>query len=234
MVRPAPAETQLLWDAVVERSDLEPTALALRDALSDAVEQGHWAHVATLLDRTDDDLPAALSPNALRAGDASGRAPLHHAALQGAHPDVVGDLVTRGAWRTLRTAGGETPEALARRLGHVTLADRLRPEPALALDEEVQADLETYLHALVEVRTRRVGRPFREPQLGPLLEYPAATLWVRVPGMYGGFSCRWVPESEAATSAPTIEVRSASRVVGGSGRTHHVTAEGVELVTRVL
>ncbi|MEJ2885520.1 hypothetical protein [Actinomycetospora aeridis] len=230
MVRPAPAATQLVWDAVVERSDLEPTVLALRDALSDAVEQGHWAHVATLLDRTDDDLPAALSPNALRAGDVGGLAPLHHAALQGAHPDVVGDLVTRGAWRTLRSVEGETPEAVARRLGHVTLADRLRPEPALALDEEARADLETFLHALVEVRTRRLGRPFRQPQIGPLLEYPAATMWVRVPGMYGGFSCRWAED----TDVPTVEVRSASRVVGGSGRTHHVTADGVELVTRVL
>ncbi|GAA4929728.1 hypothetical protein EV188_101377 [Actinomycetospora succinea] len=230
MVRPAPAVTQLLWDAVVERSDLEPTVLALRDALSDAVEQGHWAHVATLLDRTDDDLPSALSANALRAGDRTGTAPLHHAARQGAHPDVVDDLVARGAWRTLRTAEGETAEAVARRLGHVSLAERLRPEPAMALDDEAVADIETFLRALVEVRTRRLARPLRHPQLGPLLEYPDATMWVRVPGMYGGFACRWAED----IGEPTVEVRSASRVVGGSGRTHHVTVEGIELVTRVL
>ncbi|MFC5140028.1 hypothetical protein ACFPK1_17440 [Actinomycetospora rhizophila] len=230
MVRPAPAVTQLLWDAVLERADLEPTVLALRDALSDAVEQGHWAHVATLLDRTDDDLPSALSANALRAGDRSGSAPLHHAARQGAHPDVVDDLVARGAWRTLRGADGATPETVARRLGHVSLADRLRPEPAMALDDETVADIETFLRALVEVRTRRLDRPLRPPQLGPLLEYPGATMWVRVPGMYGGFACRWADDADE----PTVEVRSASRVVGGSGRTHHVTAEGVALVTRVL
>ncbi|MEJ2864312.1 hypothetical protein [Actinomycetospora flava] len=230
MVRPAPAATQLLWDAVLERSDLEPTVLALRDALSDAVEAGHWAHVATLLDRTDDDLPSALSANALRAGDRSGTAPLHHAARQGAHPDVVDDLVARGAWRTLRTTDGETAEAVARRLGHASLADRLRPEPAMVMDDEAVADVETFLRALVEVRTRRIARPLRHPQLGPLLEYPDTTMWVRVPGMYGGFACRWAED----TSEPTVEVRSASRVVGGSGRTHHVTAEGVELVARVL
>lgn len=230
MVRPAPAATQLLWDAVLERSDLEPTVLALRDALSDAVEQGHWAHVATLLDRTDDDLPSALSANALRAGDRSGTAPLHHAALQGAHPDVVDDLVARGAWRTLRTTDGETAEAVARRLGHVSLADRLRPEPAMVMGDEAVADVETFLRALVEVRTRRISRPLRYPQLGPLLEYPDTTMWVRVPGMYGGFACRWAED----TVEPTVEVRSASRVVGGSGRTHHVTVEGIELVARVL
>lgn len=170
MVRPAPAVTPILWDAVLERTDLEPTVLALRDAFSDAVEQGHWAHVATLLDRTDDDLPAALSPNALRPGDGSGTAPLHHAARQGAHPDVVDELVARGAWRTLRSADGETAEAVARRLGHASLAERLRPEPVTALDDEAVADIETFLHALVEVRTRRLDRPLRPPQLGPLLE----------------------------------------------------------------
>lgn len=223
-------ETRLVWDAVLERSDLKPEVLALRDALSDAVDEGHWAHVATLLDRTDDDLPAALSANALRVGDPSGMAPLHHAAVRGAHPDVVDDLVARGAWRTLRTAEGETAEAVARRHGHTGLAERLRPQPALPVDDETVADLEIFLRALVEVRTRRLGRRLRPPQLGPLLEHPEATMWVGVPGMYGGFACRW---SEAA-DRPTVEVRSWSRVVGGSGRAHRITAEGVELVTRGL
>ncbi|GAA4882306.1 hypothetical protein [Actinomycetospora straminea] len=229
MVRPAPAETRLPWDCVLERSDLPPEVLALRDALTDAVEEGHWAHVATLLDRTDDDLPAALSANAFRAGDDRGLAPLHHAALQGAHPDVVDDLVARGAWRTLRTADGETAEALARRLGRTELAERLRPEPA-AVDDETITDLEIFLWALVEVRTRRLGRRLRPPQLGPLLEHPEATMWVGVPGMYGGFACRWAED----TTEPTVEVRSGSRVTGGSGRAHHITVEGVELVTRGL
>ncbi|MHC1557771.1 hypothetical protein ACR9E3_02385 [Actinomycetospora sp. C-140] len=230
MVRPAPAETRLVWDAVVQRSDLEPTVLALRDSFSDAVEQGHWAHVATLLDRTDEDLPSALSANALRAGDAAGTAPVHHAALQGAHPDVVDDLVRRGAWRTLRTADGDTAEELARRLGHTELADRLRPDLALDVDDETWASLEIFLHALIEVRTRRLGRRLRPPQLGPLLEHPDATMWVGIPGMYGGFACRWAED----TAEPTVEVRSWSRVVGGSSRAHHVTAEGVGLVTRGL
>lgn len=230
MARPAPAVTRIAWDSVLERSDLPPEVLALRDALSDAVEEGHWAHVASLLDRTDDDLPAALSANAFRAGDDSGLAPLHHAALQGAHPDVVDDLVGRGAWRTVRSGDGETAEMLARRLGRTELAERLRPEPAVAVDDETRTDLEIFLWALVDVRTRRLGRRLRPPQLGPLLEHPEATMWVAVPGMYGGFACRWAED----TAEPTVEVRSGSRVAGGSGRTHHVTAEGVELVTRGL
>jgi hypothetical protein len=230
MVRLAPTEARLSWDCVLERSDLKPDVLALRDALSDAVEEGHWAHVATLLDRTDDDLPSALSANALRVGDASGMAPLHHAASQGAHTDVVDDLVVRGAWRTLRNGDGDTAEVIARRLGHVRLADQLRPQPVVEIDEEIVADLEVFLRALVEVRTRRLGRRLRPPQLGPLTEHPEATMWLGIPGMYGGFACRW---AEGA-SEPTVEVRSWSRVTGGSGRAHRITVEGVELVTRGL
>ncbi len=52
-------------------------------------------------------------------------------------------------------------------------------------------------------------------------------MWIGVPGMYGGFACRWAE----GTSEPTMEVRSRSRVTGGSGRAHRITVEGVELVT---
>ena len=230
MIQPTSVETRLVWDSILERSDVKPDALALRDALSDAIEEGHWAHVATLLDRTDDDLPAALNANVLRVGDPTGMAPLHHAALQGAHPNVVDELVARGAWRTMRTAEGETAEALAQRLGHTQLVEQLRPQPAVAMEDETQADLEILLRALIEVRTRRLGRRLRSPQLGPLLEYPEATMWVGVPGMYGGFACRWALD----TSESTVEVRSWSRVVGGSGRAHHITVDGIELIASGL
>jgi hypothetical protein len=55
-------------------------------------------------------------------------------------------------------------------------------------------------------------------------------MWVGVPGMYGGFACRWA----AASIGTMVEVRSWSRVIGGSGREHHVTVEGIELVSRGL
>jgi hypothetical protein len=39
VVRPVLTETRLSWDSVLERSDLKPDVLALRDAFSDAVEE---------------------------------------------------------------------------------------------------------------------------------------------------------------------------------------------------
>jgi hypothetical protein len=68
---------------------------------------------------------------------------------------------------------------------------------------------------------RLLGRGRRPPQLGPLAEHPEATMWIGVPGMYGGFACGW---AEGA-SGPTVEVRSWSRAAGGPGRAHRITAE---------
>lgn len=231
-------EIQLAWDCVASRADLNADVVACRDDLADAVEEGRWAHVATLLDRVGDDLPPTVGVNAIRVGDPAGLAPLHHAALQGTRTDVVVDLLARGAWRTQRTAAGDTARTIAVRHGHTELADLLRPQPLREIDDDLLLDLETYLRALVEVRTRPFGRPLRMPQLGPLLEHPRATLWASVPGMYGGFALRWADDAaddhDDAAGGAAVEVRSWSRVVGGSERTHRISGDGIAVVTRSL
>ena len=50
--------------------------------------------------------------------------------------------------------------------------------------------------------------------------------WFPIPGMYGGFSYRWAAES----AKPMLVVESWSRVVGGSGQRHHITADGCNLI----
>ncbi|WP_298575455.1 hypothetical protein [uncultured Luteimonas sp.] len=50
--------------------------------------------------------------------------------------------------------------------------------------------------------------------------------WFPIPGMYGGFSYGWAGQS----SEPMLVVESWSRVVGGSGQRHHITAAGCTLV----
>ena len=50
--------------------------------------------------------------------------------------------------------------------------------------------------------------------------------WFPIPGMYGGFSYRWAADSAESM----LVVESWSRVVGGSGQRHHVTASGCTLV----
>ena len=64
----------------------------------------------------------------------------------------------------------------------------------------------------------------RLPELEPLTESEHPEVWFPVPGMYGGFG--YVLEGEALT------VSSFCRVAGGSGMTHRVTADGIELLER--
>ncbi|MFJ4796325.1 hypothetical protein [Kitasatospora purpeofusca] len=60
------------------------------------------------------------------------------------------------------------------------------------------------------------------PQVCVLTELPDPALWFSAPGMYGGFGVR--PEEERGTAR--LAVGSHCRVVGCSGRTHHVTPDG--------
>lgn len=220
--------TELFWDCVTDRGDLTDDIVAARDRLADAARQARWVDVfAVLDDRTDPAPPGFLTINSARVGGRSEWSPLHQAAHQGADDPVVDEMVERGAWRSLRSATGETPADVAERRGHHRLAGRLR----VRLDErpiwDTQlADFETYLAALITVRTRPLGKSWRMPQVGPLVEFPGARVWCPIPGMYGGFSYRWLDPEDRRT----LQVESWSRVVGGSGQRHHVSGDGVVLV----
>lgn len=230
---PAPATDdaeppQLFWDCVTDRSDLHDEVVAARDRLADAARDGRWADVFSVLDeQTDPWRRDLVTINSARVGGRAGWSPLHQAAHHGADEGVVDEMLRRGAWRSLRSSDGETPADVAARRGHDRLSDRL----GVDLDERPSwdtqlADLETYLAALITVRTRQLEKSWRTPQLGPLVELPGAPVWCPIPGMYGGFAYRWLDPEDRRT----LEVESWSRVVGGSGQRHHVSGDGVVLV----
>lgn len=117
---------------------------------------------------------------------------------------------------------------MARRRVHQDLADRLEPPDRWPSPPDVVHALEEYLHAVIRVRADREVRAaaLRLPPVEPLFGMQEPWLWFPVPGMYGGFSLRLLrPGPNAA-----LQVESWSRVVGGSGQRHLVTARGVQLV----
>ena len=88
--------------------------------------------------------------------------------------------------------------------------------------------IERHLHELMRLRA---GNLIEEHGVVlPGLTAPADAIddpeWFPIPGMYGGFSCRWAGES----SEPTLVVESWSRVVEGSGQRHHITVGACTLV----
>lgn len=88
--------------------------------------------------------------------------------------------------------------------------------------------VERNLHGLMQLRASNLIEEHRV--MLPDLTAPADATddpeWFPIPGMYGGFSYRWAADS----TGPMLVVESWSRVVGGSGQRHHITAADSTLV----
>lgn len=150
--------------------------------------------------------------------------PLHQAAWTGASASVIRELVALGASRTLRTADGQTAHDIAIAHGHLSIATLLEPEILNPTPDDVLACLDRGLAGLVEGRIRpSLAVRVRCLPIVMLTELgPGTTVWFPIPGMYGGFAVR--------LEMSYLDVRSWSRVVGGSGQAHLVTERGATLV----
>jgi hypothetical protein len=210
------------WLGLVSRDGYDASTVAARDRVADAAGDGDWPALFRELD-------ASAQPdwvNASRLGGQTAFAPLHQAAWHGAPREVVEQLLSRGAWRTARTARRERPVDLADARGHAHLLDLLRPVVRHPVAPDTLAALERLLRPLLaEVSRGLTENPaVRPPELEILTELPEGRLWFPIPGMYGGADLR------LDAAGPALVVESWSRVVEGSGRRHRVTPEGTVLL----
>lgn len=214
-----PAMT-LTWHGVQDPKHLAAGHVLQRNSLADAARDGNWSLVLAMLDKD-----RTLSPNQWRPAGLSLYTPLHQAAWHGAPVEVVQRLLDLGAWRTLRTAKGDTALDIAQEKGHRHLDGLLTPNTPPRDDLAVIQWLDLQLAELVESRIRpQLDVALRHPSCSVLTEIPGRRLWYPVPGMYGGFSIQ-LRENH-------LFVKSWSRVVGGSGEAHVITQQGCFLVDR--
>ncbi|EIV94890.1 ankyrin repeat domain-containing protein [Frankia sp. QA3] len=194
----------------------------VRDRIADAARDGVWDALFGELDAWNFENWV----NSTRLDGHRGFAPLHQAAWHGASPGVVNGLLSRGAWRTLRTTRGERPVDIATARGHRHLVDVLRPVARHPLPAEVVVALERRLHPLLaEVSMGLTERQrMRLPQVEVLTEIPEGRLWFPVPGMYGGANIR------LETTENALIVESWCRVVDGSGSRHRITPDDTVLL----
>src|SRR3954464_14549295 len=87
-----------IWDGVTRAETLNPSVAAARHTLADAAKAYDWSMALALL-KQDTQLI-----NTTRPGGQSRYAVLHQAAHGGAPAEVVEQLLSLRAWRTLRTA----------------------------------------------------------------------------------------------------------------------------------
>ncbi len=194
-------------------------------ALADAARDADWSRVFRLLDEEPEGV------NWPRPGGASWYAPLHQAAWHGAPADVAEGLVSRGAWRMLRTARGERALEVAQRREHSHLVSVLTPKVRHEVSLPLLLALQRRFHDLIRDRAsddllRR--HRLRLPELEPLLELSEPVMWFRALGTGGLF--RFHLEGEGDRTR--LIVGSGSRFVEGSEQRHEITAAGVKLVWR--
>lgn len=108
--------------------------------------------------------------------------------------------------------------------------DRGTPETRptrLSPDEHQLVRIRELFHGLIRSRAREGGIPAPKslPRLDDLVVDAAKPMWFPVPGMYGGFSYRL----ENRGGRLHLVTESWSRVVGGSGMRHRITATEVIL-----
>lgn len=212
----------IVWPGITRAETLNESASVARTALADAAKSYSWPRMFELLAEH----PGLV--NYGRPGSASLYAPLHQVAHAGAPPAVAQRLIDLGAWRTLQNFRGERPVDLAARMGHAHLIDTLEPVYLRFVPSLELLAIQEHFHQLIQRRVEREvnKNALRLPELAPLLEIETPKMWFQVPGMYGGFNYELSPESPPSK----LMCESWSRVVGGSGQRHEITAEGCLLV----
>ncbi len=228
---------EFVWNGVLDPTQYNDGALAVRHQLADAAKAGDWPLVLRLLDKPG----TPLTANDWRPGGTAWFTPLHQAAWHGAPTSVAEELVARGALRSLTDSRGRTAldvrternsaEFASKGAGadsHMSLRAVLAP-PASPLSPARIRAFDDHLARLIESRVSGVLYGGRDPQavlryppVAIMHETPARRLWFPVPGMYGGFDIQ--------LRDGYLEVASWCRVVGGSGERHVITEDGTTLV----
>jgi hypothetical protein len=210
------------WDGVTRSGTVKPELVAARHALADAARDFNWPRVFELLDGDFNHV------NAWRLDGKSWYTPLHQAAYGNAPADVVDRLIQLGAWRTLRNADGQRPVDVARKRNQVALLERLEPVYKHQVPPAVLIQIQANFHATILGRASNIvdQEKLRLPELVVMLELDEPAMWFPVPGMYGGFDFRLEPRGEDTI----LVAESWSRVVGGSGQRHQISARGTVLV----
>lgn len=219
---------QATWNGVLlERDQCSPDFVRAGDRLADAAKAGDWEAVWAALDQ--EARSGVIDVNQWRPGGTSWFTPLHQAAWLGAPGEVIGELLRRGAWKTITDSAGRRPVDIAHERAHLRLAEVLEPtfDRAGRPGDDLLGALNRQLANLVA----DVARPALETN-SARVRYPDVVVmfedsgpdrvWFPIPGMAGGFSIE--------LHHRRLHVESWSRVVGGSGLYHVITQDRTVLV----
>jgi hypothetical protein len=212
------------WDGITKSKIINKDIVKIRHELADAAKMYNWQLTLEIL-KTNVNLINSTRPD----GEAL-YTPLHQAAHGGASVKIVEQLLTMGAWRTIRNADGDRPVDIVRIKEHYHLLTLLEPVYKRQVSLEILQSIQENFHNVICGRAEKLVQKhsLRLPELEPLLEIEEPQMWFPVPGMYGGF------KYHLQGSGDDIKLISESwcRVVGGSGQRHEITSQSSKLVAQ--
>ncbi|KAL6067089.1 Ankyrin repeat domain-containing protein [Balamuthia mandrillaris] len=227
------------WEGGTLTSTYRADAVKARHDALDAAQESRWDDLLMLLHED-----ATISPNIWRLagteeggelrkeqeGDTAFWTPLHYAAFAGASTEVIEDVLSFGAWKSVRNGQGKRPVDLAKMQNHPAIIPLLEPQFQVAIPQEDLELIQKRFHELIhKIASSFVTKEkLRLPELEPVAE-TGTTFWFPVPGMYGGFSYRF-QKKEAEEGGFVLISESWCRVVEGSGQRWEVTKDSLKLL----
>ncbi|CAM3119226.1 ankyrin repeat protein [Williamsia muralis] len=206
------------WNAVCDPA--EGITSKDRDRIADLAYRGRWKDLIVAIDSVEPyDVHAGV--NSTRLGSKSNFTPLHQAAWAG-NAEACSALIERGAWRTVQSSDGKRPIDVAVERGHVALERILTPQPIYSPGGEAIEQLQRGLDFVLNAELLRWRKfPLHYPQVGVLTEIAELSLWVGVPGMYGGFRI-------TLERGPSLHVDASSRM--GGSELYRVNLSGIDFL----
>lgn len=191
---------QFSWPGDLKRDSCELAGAESRDLLASAAWHYDWTTVLQILRQ----FPSVRYPpvNTWHLGGSSWYTPLHRATHGGAPRDVVEQLIALGAWRTLKTRGGQRAVDIARQYGHEHLVPLLEPKPVRRVDAQALERIQEHFHELIRhyPPVQDAAPMLRLPDLGPLTEYANVRFGFAISGLFGSFGY-WLD-----TEGPTLRL----------------------------
>lgn len=210
------------WCGIVKSDMFSKDLQILIKKLEQVIKAHEWDEMFTVLEKKPELINICFLDNP------SWLAPIHQLALENSPSEVIGRILSMGAWRTLKTINGDKAIDIANKKGYRHLAKLLEPVYRHTADIKVLSEIQKHFHQVIIGRINVIPdwQSLRLPDLEVLLENKKPHMWFSVPGMYGGFNYKLVFKGK------TVKLISESwvRIVDGSGERHEITSEGSKLV----
>ncbi|KAG8831481.1 hypothetical protein FRC17_003100 [Serendipita sp. 399] len=219
------------WDCVDCETEFYQEEVKERKKWSKAAYLGDWDEIFAILAESSGRMERFANRRRLYSkrelkddpDRRSGYTVLHQAAYHNTPQEVVEALIALGCYRQAGSRDGR-PVDIARALGFTNLIPILEPpsDRLPNISNQQMTQIQTQFEKVLKQESHDIFKPETMTPVDLRVLREIDRIWMPVPGMYGGF--------DLSFDGDHLVSQSHCRVVGGSGMTYHITADGATLV----